>query len=840
MIFFFFFIKKMGGQLSVNYTDIKPLRTIGCWKVHSAVRKTTNEKVSLWMIDSDILSSKFPDKHSRLAFMDKELASVQTMRKIIHPHVIKILEIAEKKPDIGFASEPIENMHTLEIRNLHQLDSTYISYQIAETLGFINDEAHFLYLGLTPSNILIDNELNVHLMGFEYASQLTGQSIIPSQQLFVNDNYTDYTLRPPEFLSKQELANTSDVYLFGLFVYNLLAGKKLYENNDPHQLESIIPSYVKSIKGVPTEFVSIIEKCLTVDPLQRPSFSRVLESPAFNSMQMKSLRYIDMILTKQAADKFKFYKGLASKIDCFSPQLLRTKILPKLLEECKNDVRFAPILLASIFQISQDYDAVDFQENVWGKISFLSGVTDPPEVAVALLRNMWLLLKKLDIRLHKDYVYPIFFNALTSTSPKVQSECLQKVDVIIDEMNENSISMSLIPRLMELVASASDPSVSASAMRCVSKCLSKCDNESFIMDFFNKIIEAWNKRNSEVIASGIIEVIEPLKAPADIIVVRVIPIASIIAGSHVCKEDLKNRFCDYILKTVRTLRDTREQTESMRNPISNVSANDPDNPFATPSASAPKGYDDKADDIFGPSPSSSTSKPLSSSTTTAAASKPKLGKAVSIDLDPFANSSKPMLGSSSGLASFDRPISNKPSLSSLSPSNSTKPTPTLDLGFGSSLSTPKSNANSTFDIGFGSSKPSTSVFSDFSSKPSTPSTSLFEDFTQPKKPNADVFRSGSSLSSLSTPGNTSAFRDNSFGLGGGLSTTPSNTFNNNSTFGSNLSGGTDQDGFNFTPAQPAVQQGYGFNTGFGTTPQRNQGYSNFPPPPSSNNNNFPF
>ena len=835
----------MGGQLSVNYTDIKPLRTIGCWKVHSAVRKTTSEKVSLWIVDSDLLSSKFPDKASRNAYLDKEIASVQTMRKVIHPHVIKILEIIDKKPDVGFASEPIDNMHQLDPRNMHQLDSTYISYQIAETLSFINDEAHFLYLGLTPSNVLIDNELTVHLIGFEYSSQLTGQNIIPSQQLYVNDQYADYTLRPPEFLSKKELANTSDVFLFGLFLYNLLAGKKLYENNDPHQLESMIPSYTKSIKGVPSEFVSIIEQCLQIDPLQRPALSRVLENPAFNSMQMKSLRYIDMILTKQPADKFKFYKGLASKIDCFSPKLLRTKILPKLLEECKSDVRFAPILLASIFQISQDYDAVDFQENVWMKISFLSGVTDPPEVAIALLRNMWLLFKKLDIRLHKDYVYPIFFNALTSANPKVQNECLQKVDLIIDEMNESAIQMSLIPRLMELVGSASDPNVSVGAMRCVSKCLSKCDNESFITDFFNRIVDAWNKRNSETIAAGIIEVIEPLRASADLLVVRVIPIASIIAGSHVCKEDLKNRYCDFILKTVRQLRDTKEQTESTRNPISNVSSNDPDNPFSAPSKpSNPKGFDDQADDIFGPSTSS---KPSSTTSTTA---KPKMGKAVSIDLDPFANDfTKPKLGSSGGLASFDRPPSNKPNLATLTgfgssisttPSiNSAKTTPTLDLGFGTS--TPKSTLNTPFDIGMGSSKPSTSLFNDFSAKPATStSSSLFEDFTQPKKPNADVFRSGSGSSLSMGPGNTSAFRDNGLGGFGGGPSLASNSFNSPPAFGSNLPGSTtDQDGFNFTPAQPPIQQGYGFNTGFGNNSTMNQGYSNFPPPPSSNNN-FPF
>ena len=784
----------MGGQISVNYTEIVQTRTVDCWKVHSAVRKTTGEKVSLWIIDQDLLNNKFPDKTAKNKYLDRQIVSLQTMRKIIHPHVLKILEIIDKKPDVGFASEPIDNMEFLNPRELHKLDATYISYQVAETLSFINIEAHFLYLGLTPSSVLIDNELNIHLMNFDYSTPLTGQEIVPSPQLAIQDPYADNTLRPPEYLGKKELSNTSDVFLFGLFFYNLLSGKKLYENGDPSQLIAVIPSYARNITGVPPEFMNILTSCLNSDPIQRPAFSRIIEDPAFNSMQMKSLRYIDMILTKQPADKFKFYKGLASKIDYFSPKLLRTKILPKLLEECKNDIRFAPILLASIFQISKDYDSIDFQNNVWAKISFLSGVSDPPEVAIALLRNIWLLLKKLDIRIHKDYVYPIFFTALQSSNARVQAECLEKVDLIIEEMNETSIQSSLIPRLMELTSSAQDANVSAGGLKCVAKCLHKIDNESFIVDYFQKIVDLWNKRNGEAIANAIYSISENINASPDALVVRVVPLLALIAGSHSCKEELKVKLCNLIIKFVSSLRDAKEIVDQKKQQEATV--NETDNPFAPQPSPAKKG-DDKAEDIFGTTPSKPVP-PISAP--------PSNKNDIKIDVfgtDMFG--SKPKTGSNSGLSAFDRPQSTKPTMDlgfgSTTTTTTTKPSSnaTLDLGFGSTT-TNKPSSNATLDLGFGSSQPA----------PSKPASNTFDfglgSSPAPKQQSKPQANSSFDFGLGSTPAASKPSTSSSFDFGFGSSPAPSKPTQSSTidlAFGNSPA-----------PSKPATSSTFGSSSGF--------------------------
>jgi hypothetical protein len=113
-------------------------------------------------------------------------------------------------------------------------------------------------------------------------------------------------------------------------------------------------------------------------------------------MQPKALRYVDNMLTKQPQDEFEFYKALSRKVDDFSPTLLRVKILPIQIEECRGDVRFVLVLLGSIFQMSKKYAPDNFTHFVWVKICTLARVVKSPEISIALLRSFWIVRDKTD------------------------------------------------------------------------------------------------------------------------------------------------------------------------------------------------------------------------------------------------------------------------------------------------------------------------------------------------------------------------------------------------------------------------------------------------------------
>jgi hypothetical protein len=83
------------------------------------------------------------------------LVSIQQMRRIRHPKVLKVNEICDSQPDIGFASDPTASL--AEVGDMHPMDLAYISCQLAEVFSFLNEEARLVHLHLTSSSVLADD-----------------------------------------------------------------------------------------------------------------------------------------------------------------------------------------------------------------------------------------------------------------------------------------------------------------------------------------------------------------------------------------------------------------------------------------------------------------------------------------------------------------------------------------------------------------------------------------------------------------------------------------------------------------------------------------------------------
>ena len=603
----------MGAQLTALYTNINKKFDFDVWTIHSAVHKNTGESVSLWIIDNDRLSKKCKNKGEREQYYDLCLQSIQNMRRLRHPKILKILEVNEKKPDIAFASEPV--MSSILGKKLHAMDAAYISMQLAEVLGFLNQDARLVHLGLSPTAVVFNNEMSAKLIHFQWSAPVNSDGIVPvPDKLYSSRVMTDYHFKPPEVLAKKETNTQADIFIFGLFMYYAFTGESL---NPPESANSIsdvlngLPTRICNIYSVPNEFRQLIQSCLSLEPSSRPSFLQILQDQAFQSMQLKALKYIDMILTKDPADKFKFYKGLTQKLDEFSPTLVKTKILPVFLNECQSNVKFAPILLSSIFKIASSFKQDEFMNIIWKRLSFLTTITNPPEVSIALMMNLKTILSKIDKPLHKDFVFPIIFSALQSPHTGIHKVCLQEIDLIIDEMNENGIKTQILPRVLDLATNSGDTNIVANSIFCIKKCLPKIDNDAFSYENLPRFAQIWQKSKDNNVGLAIVETIESLRSSGDVLMTRAIPIAADIAGSHSVERETKNRICDWMINTIKDFKDMRSDKNFS---VTNAS-NDADNPFtqsqnSTISANATQGntfrsetskMQDNAADIFGPS-----------------------------------------------------------------------------------------------------------------------------------------------------------------------------------------------------------------------------------------------
>ncbi|OHT07830.1 protein kinase [Tritrichomonas foetus] len=613
----------MGAQLAANYDNIQQTFQFEFWNIHSASHRTTNENVSLWIIDNERFAKKFTTRNERDEYFELCLQSIQNIRKLRHPRILKILEVNEKKPDIAFASEPIAASLTTKFQKMHAMDAAYVSLQLAEALGFLNQDARLAHLGLTPRSVMLTSDMGVKLIDFQWSAPINSQGLVSiPDRLFSSRTLSEYAYKPPELLSKKEVTSQADIFIFGLFMYYAFTGEPLCDGKTPQDILNGLPTRICNIYNVPNDFKQLIQSCLSIEPSTRPSFLQILQSQAFQSMQLKALRYIDMILTKDPQDKFKFYKGLSTKIEDFSPTLTKIKILPVFINEIKLDVRFAPILLGPIFQIVQPFTQEEFMNLVWKQISFLTTIVNPPEVSIALLKNIKTIMAKIDKHIHKDHIYPIIFSALQSPDPRIHRECLSDISLIIEEMNENSIRTQILPRVLDLATNSTDSNIAASSILCVKQCLGKIDNDTFATEMLPRFTQIWQKARNATVAIAIVDTIEILRASKDIMMTRAIPIAAEIAGSHSIEGDIKMRLCDWMISTIRAFKDQRPAT----NYSVTKASFDADNPFGSSAPAQPSSIQASrpientfsmdsskssmnANDIFGSSSMGAPSKP---------------------------------------------------------------------------------------------------------------------------------------------------------------------------------------------------------------------------------------
>ncbi|OHT12077.1 protein kinase [Tritrichomonas foetus] len=584
----------MGSQISANYENIEMVKSIDLWNIHTANHKVSKEKVALWVIDVPKLKERYKKKAQRMKYLDMILASLHEMRKYRHPRILKVLEIAEKKPEIGFASEPFNKCVASEVTNMHPMDVAYISFQVAEVMSFLSSEARIVHLGLNPTAILLDDQLSIKLTQFQWCSPINSQGDVNLSQIYEQlKEFSDNSIKPPEMLSimkkssNEEITSQADVFIFGLFLFETFTGRKFFDvgSNDPDQMLSSFDNKYSQLHAeskIPVDFLPLVRSCLNRDAGQRPTMTNVVQHAAFQSMQLKALRYIDIMLTKNPSDKFAFYKGLSKKIEDFSPSLQRIKFLPTLVNECIADVRFAPILLGAIFQISIKYSSDEFMELTWRRLSVLATVVNPPEVSIGLLRNLWVLMDKIDKRLHKDYVYPIIFSALNSKEPRIHNEVLKQIDRVIEEMSEDNLRSLILPRLFDLAQNSSTASVTAASLLCIAKSLKRIDNETFTSDFVPKLILVWRKFQTCEVGNPILEIFLNLKVSLDAIMVKILPTACEIAGSNNLEGDLRSRYCNYIIKSTQDFRDLggHEKNFNDDESVAATKAND-DNPFTS-------------------------------------------------------------------------------------------------------------------------------------------------------------------------------------------------------------------------------------------------------------------
>jgi serine/threonine protein kinase/tetratricopeptide (TPR) repeat protein len=263
-----------GTTLAGKYTILAELGRGGMGEVYLAQDASLDRKVAIKLLPEEMYQD--PTARSRFIREAKAAAALD------HPYICSIHEVGETENRLFFAMEYVPGK-TLRDRisegPLPLKQALPIAEEIAEALQVAHEKG-MIHRDIKPANIMLMEKGHAKVMDFGLAKEM----VSADKQRALADlsvTLTDEGLAPgtpaymsPEQLQGKALDQRSDIFSFGVVLYEMLSGVHPFKKKTGLTTVSAILSedprpIAELIQGVPDPLQQIIAKLLAKDPGQR-------------------------------------------------------------------------------------------------------------------------------------------------------------------------------------------------------------------------------------------------------------------------------------------------------------------------------------------------------------------------------------------------------------------------------------------------------------------------------------------------------------------------------------------------------------------------------------------
>lgn len=217
--------------------------------------------------------------------LERFFQEVSILAALRHPNLLLFMGYA-RSPALAMVSEYMHRGSLFKVlrkrdgKLLEPKLQRSIATSVARGMAHLHSRSPpILHLDLKSPNILIDSQWRIKIGDFGLSRLLKGG------RKFVTANVESGTPEwmAPEVLRTEGGSDKSDVYSYGVVLWEVLTGEAPWENMHPMQVVGAVGFQQKQLlwpdKGSGEQFlVDLAKRCMSPDPRERPSFVEILES----------------------------------------------------------------------------------------------------------------------------------------------------------------------------------------------------------------------------------------------------------------------------------------------------------------------------------------------------------------------------------------------------------------------------------------------------------------------------------------------------------------------------------------------------------------------------------
>ncbi|XP_060100147.1 receptor-interacting serine/threonine-protein kinase 1 isoform X2 [Heteronotia binoei] len=214
------------------------------------------------------------------------------MQKLNHNRVVKLLGVILEDGNYSLVMEYVHKGNLMSVLKATEIPLTVkgqFILEIIEGMLYLSEQG-LVHKDLKPENILVDEDFHIKIADlgvacFKNWSRLTKEETSRQRKLKCNTKSNAGTLfyMAPEHLHSINITpvEKSDVYSFGIVLWAIFANKEPYENatNDEHVYFCVMrgnrPLIAEIEESCPREIISLMERCWSQNPEDRPTFAEI-------------------------------------------------------------------------------------------------------------------------------------------------------------------------------------------------------------------------------------------------------------------------------------------------------------------------------------------------------------------------------------------------------------------------------------------------------------------------------------------------------------------------------------------------------------------------------------